>query len=178
MIIALAGDAGSGKSTVARLVAKKLGYKHYSVGDFMREIARKRGKTLLQISKLAESDSTIDEELDDMQITLGKEEDNFILDSRLGWHFIPKAFKVFLKVDMKEAAQRIFNDKRHAESENETLAATLANIKKRKSSELKRYKEYYKLNPYDDKHYNLIIDTTGSTSQITADKLLEAVNKK
>ena len=63
----------------------------------MREIARKRKSTLLEISRMAESDQTIDEELDDMQRELGKYEDHFVLDSRLGYHFIPKSFKVNLE---------------------------------------------------------------------------------
>jgi len=33
MIITIAGEGGSGKSTVARILAKKLDYKHYSTGD-------------------------------------------------------------------------------------------------------------------------------------------------
>ena len=39
MIIAISGKAGSGKSTIAKLVAKKLGLKHFSSGDFMLKIS-------------------------------------------------------------------------------------------------------------------------------------------
>ncbi|MAG15507.1 cytidylate kinase [Candidatus Woesearchaeota archaeon] len=175
MIITISGDAGSGKSTVAEIVSKKLKYKHYSVGDFMRIISRKRGLTLLQVSELAEKDESIDEELDDMQIELGKFEDHFVLDSRLGFHFVPKSLKVFLKVDVKEAAKRIFNHKRRLEEENKTLEATLENIKKRKKSELHRYKKYYNLNPYDKKNYDLVIDTTNNIAEQTADEIIKAV---
>ena len=42
MIITISGIAGSGKSTVAKLLAKKLNCKHYSVGDFMRQIAKEK----------------------------------------------------------------------------------------------------------------------------------------
>ncbi len=175
MIITISGDAGSGKSTVAELVAKKLKFRHYSVGDFMRQIAKKRKMTLLQVSRLAETDTTIDEELDDMQTGLGKTEDHFVLDSRLGWHFIPKSFKVFLKVDMKEAARRIFNDsKRKGVEENRTEQAAAENIRKRKASELKRYSEYYKINPYGEKNYDLIIDTTKASPEETADRVVKA----
>ena len=43
MKITLSGMVGSGKSTNAKLFAKELGYKHYSVGDLMREMAKERG---------------------------------------------------------------------------------------------------------------------------------------
>lgn len=175
MIITISGDAGSGKSTVAGIVARKLKFRHYSVGDFMRQIARKRKLTLLQVGRLAERDRSIDEELDDMQAGLGKTENNFVLDSRLGWHFIPKSFKVFLKVEIKEAARRIFNDsKRKSVEENSTIAATAENIRKRKASELERYKKYYKLNPYEEKNYNLIIDTTKASPEGIAERIVKA----
>ena len=177
MKIAIAGDAGSGKSSVAKLVAQKLGYSHYSIGDFMREIAAKRGISILELSRAAEKDETIDAELDDMQINLGKFEDNFVIDSRLGWHFVPDALKIFLKTDEKVSAERIFSDKRGEEHENTTAKETLENIKKRKESEIKRYREYYKLNPYELEHYDLIIDTTDMTIEKTAGKILEFIEK-
>ncbi len=179
MIITIAGEAGSGKSTVASLVADKLKYKHYSVGDLMRQIARKRKLTLLEVSRLAEKSRDIDEELDDMQAGLGKNEDNLVFDSRLGWHFIPDSFKVFLKVDPPEGARRIYSDsKRKGEEINRNLKETLENIKKRKASELKRYHEYYDLNPYDPKHYDLVIDTTNSIPEKTAEKILASFRKE
>lgn len=175
MIITIAGDAGSGKSSVAELVAEKLKFRHYSVGDFMREIARKRKISLLALSKLAEKDRSIDEELDDIQIELGKYEDHFVLDSRLGWHFVPKSFKVFLKVNEKEAAKRIFEHKRKEEEENKTVEETLQNIKDRKNSEILRYRKYYKINPYNNKNYDLIVDTTKLTPEESAEKITKAM---
>ena len=52
MIIVLGGRAGSGKSTIAKEVAKKLGYKHYSMGDLQRNIAKEKGISLLELGKL------------------------------------------------------------------------------------------------------------------------------
>ena len=178
MIITIAGDAGSGKSTVAELVARKLKFRHYSIGDFMRTIAKKRNASLLQLSKMAETDETIDEELDCMQKELGRRERRFVLDSRLGWHFVPNSFKVFLKVDIKEGAKRIFNAGRKGEKENRTLRATVENIKKRKESELQRYKKNYNLNPYDKKKYDLVADTTKLTPEEIAEKIVKTLNKK
>src|SRR3989344_6212851 len=105
MIITLAGDIGSGKSTVAKLLAAQLHLKHYSTGDFMREMAIKEGISLLVLSARAENDSSVDQVLDSRQKRLGEEEKNFVLDARLGWFFIPQSFKVYLKVDPKVGAQ-------------------------------------------------------------------------
>lgn len=177
MIITISGDAGAGKSTIAGIIARNLKFRKYSVGDFMREIARKRKTTLLKIGRLAENDPTIDEELDDMQRELGKYEDHFVLDSRLGYHFIPKSFRVHLKVDPETGAKRIFRDKRKTEKENLTLKKTLENVKKRKKSEIQRYKKYYNLNPYDKKNYDLVIDTSKSSPEETAEKIIVAFNR-
>lgn len=183
MIITISGVPGSGKSTVAKLVAAKLGFKHYSAGDFMREIAARRGLSLLEISKLAEKDRSIDEELDRRTSELGKGEDDFVMDSRLAFHFIPFSLKLFLIVGDKEAAKRIHSDVknkaegRKVEKESTSLAATLAAIKKRKKSEELRYKNYYGLNPYDTKQYDLVIDTTKTTPEEVAGKVVDAVKK-
>ena len=56
MIITISGIAGSGKSTVAKLLAKKLNYNHYSIGEFMRDIAKEKNTSLLELSNLAETD--------------------------------------------------------------------------------------------------------------------------
>lgn len=183
MIITISGVPGSGKSTVAGLVARKLGFRHYSAGDFMREIAEKRGVSLLELGKAAEKDRSIDRELDERTIQLGKEEDNFVMDSRLAYHFIPDSFKVFLAVDEKVAAARVFGDVksrksgRKVEKESTTLAATLSAIKKRRKSEGLRYKKYYNLNPYDERQYGLVIDTTKASPEEVAGKIVTVVRK-
>ncbi|MBI2580932.1 nucleoside monophosphate kinase [Candidatus Woesearchaeota archaeon] len=183
MIITISGVPGSGKSTVAKLVAKKLGFRHNSAGDFMREIAEKRGVSLLELGRIAEKDRSIDRELDRRTIQLGKNEDNFVIDSRLAYHFIPQSFRVFLMVEEGAAAKRVFSDikskktGRKVEKESTTPEATLAAIKKRRKSEELRYRKYYGLNPYDEKQYDLVIDTTKSNPEEIAKKIVEAVKK-
>jgi len=181
MIITITGNLGSGKSTVAKLLAKNLGLKHYSMGDLQRSIAKKKGITLVELQKLEEKDASIDKEVDQTQIDLGKKEDNFVIDSRIGWHFIPYSIKIFLDVTEEEAARRIFNQKREDEKYNKTLQETLKKIRERKASEIKRYKEYYNLNYMDVSNYDLVVDTTKIPAEKVAEKILEFIkdlNKK
>jgi CMP/dCMP kinase len=178
MIITISGALGSGKSTVAKILVKELNLKHYSTGDFMREIAAKRGVTLLELSKLAETDKSIDKELDQRQIQLGKNEDNFIIDARLGWHFIPNSIKLFLDVDDEEAAKRIFKESRKDEQYNTNLQATLENIKNRRESEIKRYQEYYNLNYYKKSNYDLVVDTTSISAEEVAERVIDHIKPK
>ena len=175
MIITISGALGSGKSTVAKILVQKFNLKHYSTGDFMREIAAKREVTLLELSKLAETDRSVDKELDDYQIKLGKDEDNFIIDARLGWHFIPNSIKIFLDVTDEEAAKRIFKEGRTDEKYNTDLNATLENIKNRRASEIKRYLDYYNLNYYDHNNYDLVVDTTEIPAEEVAEKIIKFI---
>ena len=175
MIITISGIAGSGKSTVAKLLAKRLNLKHYSTGDFMREIAEKKGISLLELSKLAEKDQSTDIELDERQKNLGKTQDNFVIDARLGFHFIPNSIKVFLEVDLNEAAKRIFDEKRQHEQYKD-IQESIEKIKTRIKSEEWRYKEYYNLNYQDKKHYDIMIDTTDITPQEVVNRITGFVN--
>ena len=176
MRITIGGTAGSGKSTVAKLLARKLGYKHYSMGDFQREIAEEKKISLLELGKLEEENRSLDEEVDQRQIDLGRNDDDFVIDARLGFHFIPNSVKIFLDADFKERAKRILADIIRKEH-NVNLENTKKNMKIRKASEQKRYKKYYDIDPYDKSHYDLVIDTTSITPEEVVEKILGFVKK-
>jgi CMP/dCMP kinase len=176
MFITIAGDLGSGKSSVGKLVAKTLNYKFLSIGDFMGDIAQEQGLSLIELSKKAMTDGgEIDKLLDEKQISFGKEHDNIVFDSRLGWYFIPTSLKIYLQVDLDVSAQRIFLDKREDEKENTSLQDTKKYIIQRKESERERYKKYYGLDFDDPSHFDVLIDTTNKTIEEVAQMILEEV---
>ena len=176
MIITIAGKAGSGKSTIARGIARKLNLKHYSSGDFMRGMAKEKGISLAELGKIAEKDESIDKEIDERQKKLGKEEDDFVIDGRLSAFFIPKAdFKIFLDCDDEVRAKRILGDDRGTENTND-IKETEEKIKKREDSEAKRYKEYYGFDYCDKNNYTVLIDTTELTPEQIVEKILKLVN--
>lgn len=179
MIITICGDLGSGKSTVAKILAAKLDFKRRSVGDLMGELALKRGISLMEISKKAENDNgKIDKILDDEQKKLNESNENIIFDSRLGWFFIHNSFKIYLKVDIDIAAKRIFNDKRADEKENVSLEETKRNMILRKKSEMERYKKYYNIEKYDDENnFDIVVDTTNINAEEVAKKIIEKLNQ-
>ncbi len=179
MIITISGVPGSGKSSVAKLLALKLGLRHYSTGDFMRLIAEERGITLLELSKIAERDKSIDKELDAYSMKLGEKEDNFVLDARLGFHFIPRSVKVFLGVLPEEAANRIFNSPKHKlqEKENKNYETTLRNIRKRMESERKRYISLYGVDYGDKRNYDLVINTDEKSIDMVCDEVVSFIKK-
>ena len=178
MRITISGKAGSGKSTVAKLLSEKLKLKHYSIGDLMRVMAMEKKVTLLELNKLAEKDKSIDFELDSKLKEMGKSKDNFIVDGRLTAFFIPHAdVRVFLETYDKVRAERILKDKRKQE-ESTSLKEMADNIKKREESEKKRYQKYYGINYLDKRLYNCIINTTKLTPEQVVENVIRFVKKK
>jgi len=176
MIISISGDLGSGKSTVAQIIAKNLSLKHYSSGDLFRHIAKEKGITIEELLKIGEGSDALDIEIDQYVEKLGQTEDNFIIDSRLAWHFIPQSFKVFLKVDEIVGAQRII-DQQRAEEQAATVEEMVNKNKQRRLSEIKRYKEYYNLDLSDIDQYDLIINTSSIPAEEVAQKVLQSLPK-
>ena len=171
MIIAISGRPGSGKSTVAKALAARLGLRHVSAGDFMREMAAERGISVLELSRIAESDDAIDREIDARSSLLGETGESFVIDSRLAWHFIEQSVKVFLDVDLDVAADRIYGDNRGSEAENVDLGATRRSTEERAASESLRYQSYYGIDYLDPTNYDLVIDTSHLSVEAAVDAI-------
>jgi len=180
MIIAISGKPGSGKSTVAKELAKKLGVKHYSTGDFMRKLAAKKGMSLIELSKLAEKDFSIDDAIDSWLRGLARQENDFVIDSRLAFHFIPDAVKIYLDVDLDIAAKRIFSGPMRETEKAESIEALKEELKRRMESERKRYMKYYNVDIDDKSNYDLVIDTSNISAEEVIEKIIQFLetNKK
>jgi cytidylate kinase len=178
MIITIAGYPGSGKSSVAKLLALHMGYKRYSVGDLLGRMAVDRNMTINELMTAAETDPQIDRDADAYQTKLSEEENDFVIDSRLGFHFIPQSFKVFLAVDPKVGAERIYNEpgSRPDEPKAGSIEETQAIVAARVESERKRYEEYYGLANYTDRsHFDLVVDSTHLSIQQVVEKITDAI---
>ena len=165
MIISFSGDLGSGKSTIAQMLAEKLNWPRYYIGGLRREMAKKKGMTLAEYNKLGESDPATDQEIDSYQKELGEKEDNFIIEGRTSWYFIPKSLKIYLGVSIEEGAKRIFNNLQLKNDRNEadelnSWEDVLASNKERFASDKLRYGQYYGIDVYDSKNYDFFLDTT------------------
>lgn len=165
MIISISGAAGSGKTTIAKMLSAKLGWPRYYMGEIRRRKAKKKGMTLAEYNKLGEIDPSTDLEVDEYQKELAKKKDNFIIEGRTSWYFIPRSLKIYFDVREKEGAKRIFNDLRKNAERNEdknikTYQNVLQSLRERKKSDIKRYGKYYNIDIYNKKNYNCVIDTT------------------
>ncbi len=177
MKITISGPPGSGKTTVGKALAKKLKLKFYSSGDFFRKIAYQKGMNLNEFSKYCEQHPEIDDLIDKRQMQFGKEHDDFVLESRLGFFFIPDSIKIYLDADEKTRIRRIMKARRKDEkSKNEKEA--LAKINQREKSEIKRWQKVYKVNYQEKKHYDKVINTSSLDIQDVVNKIIDYINKK
>lgn len=163
-IITLSGDIGGGKSSVALALQQLTGYEIIGTGAIQRAIAKQRGITTLELNHISQTDRSVDDEIDSYVINLGQTRDELIIDSRLAWHFIPNAFKVFLNVDPLIGAERVFNASR-SEEHNPSLDATLENNAKRQAMEDERFYKLYNIRFREPSNYNLVVDTSHDTPE-------------
>ena len=94
----------------------------------------------------------------------------------------PSSIKVFLDAELKTRAERIWKDIKirnlRKEEQAENIREIVEKIKTREESEKKRYQKYYQINPYNKKHYDLVIDTTQVNAEQAADKIVEFIKRK
>ncbi len=171
--ISLAGDLGSGKSTVSRILMKKLGFDYFSTGAIVRTMAAERGLTVVEMNEYMEKHPEMDREIDDRLVALSDDPRALIIDSRMAFHFVRDTFRVYFSTDIETSAARIMSDHR-AEESFATLEETAENIRRRKKSERKRYFDFYGVDCKDLRQYDLVIDTTYATPEEIADQLIEA----
>ena len=160
-IITIAGSLGAGKSSTAKLVAKALGYRHFSSGDLFRQIAKEREVSVEEINKMAWNEKSIDQEVDERLRRYGEEE-KLVIDSRLAYHWIQDSFKVFLNLDAATAAERIFKQiqSEGRESQHATSVAQLIETtNSRKEDERKRYSHLYHIDVTDLTAFDLVVNT-------------------
>lgn len=183
-IITIAGKLGSGKSSTSKSVANLLNYERVSTGEFMRLMANRRGISLDELSKIAETDDSVDIAIDDYTRLLG-EKNNIVIDSRLGFYFIPDSFKVFLELNPEIAASRILKDTktnllRHKEDSKgfDTVEKITESINERLESERKRYKDLYGIEDHTaHSNFDLVINTEKIPLEAVSKKVVEEYNK-
>jgi len=171
--ISLAGDLGSGKSTVANILIERLGAEYYSTGAIVRSIAAKHGMSVVELNVYMETHPEIDHEIDDGLKELSSVDKLLVIDSRMAWHFTAGTFKVYLSVDPETSALRIMSANRVGEHAA-TLEQTVAETKARRESEKKRYMTQYGVDIKDLMNYSLVIDTSAATPEDVANCLISS----
>ncbi|MBM3204644.1 cytidylate kinase [Candidatus Uhrbacteria bacterium] len=179
MIITISGFPGAGKSSVGKMLAQRLGMNFYSMGGLVRKMAAEQGMTVDEFYALGDSGPTQDEHIDAYQKELASKEDQFVMEGRISWHFIPQSFKILLICSPDEAARRVFTthkDERLKERAYASLEETKKALSDRVATEVDHYQRYYGIDYRDQKQYDLVIDTTkNSGPEETVEQIMKHI---
>jgi cytidylate kinase len=168
--ITISGLPGTGKTTVARLLEKRLGLRYVYSGEIFREMAKKHKMSLEEFGEYCETHRQIDEELDRYQLDILRK-GNVIVEGRIsGWlayqNNIP-ALKVLLDADISVRSSRI------VKREQGDIEKRKKEILKREKSEATRYKKYYDIDVGDTSIYDVIIDASVKTPEEIMEIIVE-----
>ncbi|MBB4037650.1 cytidylate kinase [Dysgonomonas hofstadii] len=177
--ISITGDLGSGKSSVAKLLTEKLGYQYIYTGLMQRKIAEERGMNTLELNYFSEKNKDIDDYIDNYLMELDKAKENYILDSRLAWHFVKSSYKIYLTVKPEIAAQRVFLDEnRINEPDAKSIEERISTLQERKMVEVRRFKKLYNIDCLNFENYNLVIDTSYSSVEDICNLIITLFKEK
>jgi len=183
MIITIAGAPGSGKTSVAKELAERLGYNFISVGDLLGQIAIERKITADELKAMGpEADRLIDAK----QIEFAKTHEDGIIEGWISWKLIPDSFKILVTVDPDEGARRVFAEtqsrdgKRQDERMYESVEDAKRTLAKRVENHLKRMQEVHGIDCIlKPENFDFVLDTTDSPGPTqNADKIMDAMRRR
>jgi len=176
MIITISGFHGTGKSTIAKLLANKLGILYYSTGQAFRDLAKESNMSLEEYTRFVEKHPDVDKELDNKVVEMAKR-GSIIIDSQLSGHILKSIanFKIQLTCSLEERVKRM------AMRDQTSIAEKLKETTIREKSELERFKKLYNIDLSDKEFtiafFDLIIDTELLSIEDIIDKILTELDE-
>ena len=164
--IVLSGPVAAGTTTAAKSLAEKLTLKYHSAGDFFRKYMQDHN---IPLPNKEEIPDDVERDLDKNLADLLESKKPIVVDGLYQAYFakdIPHVLKVLLTagedVRIKRAIERVH-----------THAETAEDVKKRdRAHDLKFRKLYADENFLDPKFFDLVIDTTNTSQEETAEKIV------
>ena len=170
MLLTISGLPGSGTTTVGKLLAEHYSVEIISAGDVFRGLAKERGVTLAEFGRLAESDPSIDVEIDKRQSDIANSSDNLILEGRLAGQMAKKALKIWIKAPLEVRVKRI------VDREGSSFEVRMQETVEREASEALRYKEIHSIDVNDLSVYDLVVDSSRWNQFVITDMLKKAID--
>ena len=154
LVIAVSGLPGSGKTSLAKRLAERLGLRYLSLGEMFRKLAREKKLTLEELSRMAEEDASIDKAIDDKAIEEASK-GCIVVDGHISaWTLENTAhLKVLVMAPINVRAERI------AKRDGKSIEEALTEIRIREESESRRFMKFYGINIFDLSVFDLIVNS-------------------
>ncbi|OQD59073.1 cytidylate kinase [Methanobrevibacter arboriphilus JCM 13429 = DSM 1125] len=153
MIITIGGLAGSGTTTAADVLSKKIDIPFISAGSIFRDMAKEKEMSLIEFSKYAEDNTAIDIELDKRQSEIAKNSENLIVEGRLSAYFVEADLRIWLLAPLDIRAKRVSN------RESKSLEVVIEETIIREESEALRYLDIHNIDINNFDIYDLVLNT-------------------
>ena len=178
MKITLAGSPGSGKSTLRKLLAEHYGLSTKGTGDFMRELSAKYGYSDITqfLVEYVSEHPEVDHQVDEEQRIYGKENDDFVLDAHLGFHFVPDSIRICLICDLEEAARRILDDSGRTTESATNIKDSIDSSQQRRDTMHKNFLSLYQVDIDDHSNFDFVLDTSRLTSVEVFEKVTDFID--
>ena len=170
--IVISGKPGSGSSTVARLLAKKLGLKHFSVGDYNKSHAKKsRDETdkSLEMWKLPPVKLKKFHIQSDKYARKIAKKGNIVIDAKLGIRMLKGLYDCSVWLTAPDNVRV----KRYAKRGNVNIERAKAKLTEKDSDERRNWKKIYGFDSFSQwKDADFIVDTGNKTPDEITDCII------
>ncbi|MEM2878593.1 MAG: cytidylate kinase family protein [Candidatus Hadarchaeales archaeon] len=164
-VITISGLHGTGKSTAAAALARRMGLRYVCSGEIFRKMAEERSMSLGEFSRYAESHPEIDLAIEKRA---GEEagKGNAVIDGRLsGWTIKNADVRILLTAPLETRVRRIC--RRERRKYDDVLKET---VRREKSEEI-RFKKLYRIDVKDITPFDIVMNT----QRIPAERMIKTL---
>ncbi|MDJ0273704.1 MAG: cytidylate kinase family protein [Aigarchaeota archaeon] len=165
LLVLISGQAATGKSTLGRALARRLGIPYYSGGDALMRLARKMGFNAkgrkwwdteegMRFLRMREENFEFDRKVDEELIQIAREGPAVIDGWVIPW-LVQDGFKIWLKAELETRARRLAKRGRFAYEE------ALRVLTEREARNRELYQRLYGIRWGEDlSPFHLVLDST------------------
>jgi len=174
--IIITGQPGSGNSTTAKLLAKALGLKHWSAGDYTKQFGQAAKETERAVAAWEGAAAKKEFHVDlDAKVVEVARAGNVVIDGKLAIHFAGKFadLKVYLKCPIDVRAQRV------AQRDKISLDEARRVLVEKESLERTKWKEMYGFDYGEqERQADVVVDTSAMTPEEIAEKIIDELARR